>query len=47
MDVLTPIEGRAFAPAPGGRAVDGVPVRDVAVLDDAVTSCFVGDFVGD
>ena len=47
MDVLTPIEGRGFTPTPEGRVFEGVPVREVAVLDGAVTSCFVGDFVGD
>lgn len=29
------------------RAFAGVPVREVAALDDAVPSCFVGDLVGD
>lgn len=29
------------------RAFAGVPVRDVAALDEAVPSCFVGDLVGD
>lgn len=48
MDVLTPIDGRLFAARPpGGRALDGVPVREVAVLEGAVANCFVGDFVGD
>lgn len=30
-----------------GPALEGVPVREVAVLDGPVASCFVGDFVGD
>lgn len=29
------------------RAFAGVPVREVAALDEAVPSCFVGDLVGD
>ena len=34
-------------PPPPVPALDGVPVREVAVLDGPVASCFVGDFVGD
>jgi hypothetical protein len=29
------------------RALDGVAVRELEALDDAVASCFVGDLVGD
>ena len=41
-----PVDGRGFVPVEGIRALDGVPVRDVAVLGGPL-SCFVGDFVGD
>lgn len=37
-------ERRPPAPAP---VLDGVPVREVEVLDGPVPSCLVGDFVGD
>ena len=51
MEVLVPAaEGRVRVPAPieETRALEGVPVRELAALDAAVDpSCFVGDFVGD
>lgn len=41
------VEGaRALVAAPP-RALAGVPVREVAALEPAVPSCFVGDLVGD
>lgn len=48
-----PIDGRLAPPTEGrfapteGLTLEGVPVRDVAALEVAVASCFVGDFVGD
>lgn len=42
-----PNDGRTLDPAEGARAFEGVPVRDVAVLEGPLMSCFVGDFVGD
>jgi hypothetical protein len=51
MDVRAPpTEGRDLAatPTPEVRALEGVPVREVAALDVAVdVTCFVGDLVGD
>lgn len=43
---LAVTDGRGLAPK-GGFALDGVLVRDGAVLDGAVPSCLVGDLVGD
>lgn len=31
----------------GGRALEGVPVLGVEVLEGVADSCLVGDFVGD
>jgi hypothetical protein len=43
-----PTEGRGLVPTEETLAFDGVPVRELVVLDAAVVaSCFVGDFVGD
>jgi len=46
---LAPTDGRGcFTPAEATRlALEGVFVRDVAALDEAVANCLVGDFVGD
>jgi hypothetical protein len=41
-----PTEARGFAPTDGARAPEGVPVREIVVLEVPL-SCFVGDFVGD
>ncbi len=40
-------EGRALVVAEGTRALDGVVVRELEVLEPAVASCLVGDLVGD
>lgn len=42
-----PTLGRVLAAVDGVRVLDGVVVRDGAVLDVADPSCFVGDLVGD
>lgn len=48
MDVRElPAPGRVFAPTADVRVLEGVVVRDGAVLDVADPSCFVGDLVGD
>jgi len=48
MDVRDgPTPGRALAPVAGVRVVEGVLVRDGAVLEAVDPSCFVGDLVGD
>lgn len=50
IEVLAPTppkDGRTLEPAEGARTIEGVPVRDVAVLEGPLMSCFVGDFVGD
>lgn len=45
---LAPTDGRgALTPAEATRAFDGVAVRELEVLDEAVASCLVGDLVGD
>lgn len=44
-DLVVAEAARALVVVP--RAFAGVPVREVAALDDAVPSCFVGDLVGD
>lgn len=45
---VAPTDGRgALTPAEGTRAFDGVAVRELEALDDAVANCFVGDLVGD
>lgn len=44
-DLVVAEAARALVVVP--RAFAGVPVREVAALDEAVPSCFVGDLVGD
>lgn len=48
MEVRTPAApGRVLVVAETARALEGVLVREGAVLDAAEPTCFVGDFVGD
>lgn len=43
-----PTDGRgALTPTEATRAFDGVAVRELEALDEAVASCLVGDLVGD
>ena len=48
MEVRTPAApGRVLVVAETARALEGVLVRDTAVLEAAEPTCLVGDFVGD